>query len=86
MMEKPTTSRASLTTSTSVADEKVYGWVLLPVAVDPGHERDPETFEFENDHAYYEYLNGAWGFVSSEEAPTYFDAVRQLDRPENMEL
>lgn len=56
------------------------------MAVDPGHERDPETFEFENDHAYYEYLNGAWGFVSSEEAPTYFDAVRQLDRPENMEL
>jgi hypothetical protein len=63
--------------------EKRYGWVLLPVGVDEGHELDPKTYEFETDHAYYEYLSGPWGFVSTEDAPTWYDALREFMKPEN---
>lgn len=57
--------------------EKVYGWVLLPVAVDKGHENDLKAYEFENDHAYFEAEGTTpWGFS---EAPTYEDALKTME-------
>lgn len=60
-----------------MAEDKVYGWVLLPVAVDVGHTGMVKTFEFEGDHAYFEADGGvAWGWS---EAPTYDEALRTME-------
>lgn len=69
-----------------MAEDRVHGWVLLPVSVDAGYgyEDDPTTYDFENEHAWFDSDTlgggGAWGFISTEEAPTFDKALEKMQR------
>lgn len=60
-----------------MSDEEVYGWVLLPVVVKKAYKDDLSSYEFENDHAYFEAMGGvSWGFS---EAPTFDEALTTME-------
>ena len=66
-----------------MAKDEVHGWVLLPVTVTGGFEEDAESYSFENPHAWFDsdtLGGGAWGFISTEEAPSMDDALAKMQR------
>ena len=53
--------------------------MVLPVAVDPGHEDDPKAYEFENAHAYFEDYGGEVIFVpGNANVRVFTDAMNEL--------
>jgi hypothetical protein len=58
------------------------GWLLLPVGVNDGADpTDPMTYDFDNGRAWYDgEMGGAWGFIDSDIAPTFSDALAKMKR------
>jgi len=61
------------------------GWLLVPVSTNDGaNTEDPATFAFESSGGaeFNDEWGGAWGYISTETAPTFDEAkalMRRLD-------
>lgn len=57
-----------------------YGWLLVPVRVEENVDTEnPASFEFDNFSTSFDSDDGgAWGYISTDDAPTFYDALKKM--------